>query len=377
MARQYYNTDVGLGTRGDNAEWFDKVANNAPIAKLNEDNLTLEDGSTITGPNGDEYVVTKKKKQTLEDLAKEKLKDEAISRGQNQLKQVGSNILQETGAGEILGLGGEEAAAKGTELLGSPFNSSMASSAGAAEASQSGWALGNIGSAGNYILPAAGAYGLYDLYSNRPENVGTGKGYLEGAASGAALGSYFGPLGAVAGGAIGLGLNAFGIGGKSRTKIEEDRRQALADQGITVPNFDTKEWEQNEAFKQSRKESDLKGSDIENAAQFYGINGYSKVDQAKKEAIAQKALDLGLIREHHGTIDLSMTPEYEDFLKTQIGGGGAQSTGGVDRRQVQAEAKKAKKKAALDSIMPTIQAETTQGPRYDINPGNLLNNPYL
>lgn len=348
----------------------------------------FEDGAIIIGDDGQEYEVSRKKKpSSLSDMAEDELKKEGFS----QLKKTGKEVAKQAmgyGAGaanalssldpttlpegQAVNMGAPQAPALvGANRIDSAGN---VLSAGAPEVS--GWSMSNIGSAGNYILPAAGAYGLYDLYSNRPENIGHGSGYLQGAASGAAIGSYFGPWGAGIGAGAGILANAFGIGGKSRTKVEEERRQALADQGINVPFSDVKEWESNEAFKQSRKESDLKGGDIENAASFYGITGYQNADQAKKEAIAQEAINRGLIREHHGTIDLSMTPEYQKYLESQLGGP-ASSSGGIDRRQIQAESKKQRKRAALDSIMPSIEAQTTQGPRYDINPGNLLNNPYL
>lgn len=245
----------------------------------------------------------------------------------------------------------------------------------AAPAAPGMFSLGGIGSAGNLLLPAAGAYGLYDLMQDR-EDIGTGKGYLQGAASGAAIGSFFGPAGAVVGGGLGVLGNAFGIGGKSRTKVEQDRRSALKEQGIEVPNYDIKEWEENEAFRTSRDEKLLKGGDIENAAQFYGIEGYAGLDQAKKEAIAQKAIDDGLIREHHGTIDLSLTDAYKKYLDEQLGTGEVASSNNNQRREP-VEQKRRKKKAILDSIMPPIEAEIPMGPRYDLNPGNLINNPYL
>lgn len=362
---------------------------NNPISHIPIDD-ELEDGSTITGSDGQKYTVTKQKtpEEELQDKVKSQAQNEVFKQGKQLLvggaagRATASDVLGGAGKvnisqlpeGQVVNIGAPEAPGLiSANRLGS---SGEVLSSGAPEVS--GWSLKGIGSSGNYILPIAGAYGLYDLYSNRPENVGTGKGYLEGAASGAALGSYFGPVGAGIGAGLGIIGNAFGIGGKSRTKIEEDRRQALADQGITVPNFDTKEWENNPIFAKSRKESDLTGKDIENAATFYGITGYAGADAAKKEAIAQEAINKGLIREHHGTIDLSMTPEYQEYLKTQLGGGQPTSSGGgVDRRAMEAENKKQRKRAALSSIMPTIDAEITQGPRYDINPGNLLNNPYL
>lgn len=313
------------------------------------------------------------KDSDLSGLAVDEGKKELLKYGRDQVK---SEIKDQLGLGAGAGVAQAATGGGAASQLGGMAIPGVGEALGGAELlAPSGWELSGIGSAGNYIAPIAGGVGLYDLYANRPENIGHGSGYLQGAASGAALGSYFGPVGAAVGGGLGLLANAFGIGGKSRTKVEEDRRKALADEGITVPNYDVKEWEQNEAFRDSRKEADLKGGDIENAASFYGITGYKDADQAKKEAIAQKAIEMGLIREHHGTIDLSMTPEYEAYLKGELGGG--QSTGGVDVRQAQAEAKKNRKRQALSSLMPEIMSTPTTGPRYDLNPGNLISNPYL
>lgn len=330
--------------------------------------------------DGQPIYEAKKRRPSLSDMARDEVEGEAKS----QLKKQGRELVKQAagiGTGAGIASSSPEVAATGAEIVGSPFNTTMATSQGgglpAAAAEASGFELSGIGSSGNYILPAAGAYGLYDLYANRPENVGHGSGYLQGAASGAALGSYFGPWGAGIGAGLGIAANALGIGGKSRTKIEEERRQALADQGINVPNYDVKEWEENEAFRGSRKESDLKGGDIENAATFYGITGYSQADQAKKEAIAQEAINQGLIREHHGTIDLSMTPEYQKYLESQLGGGAPTVSSGVNRGAIEAEKKKQRKRAILDSIMPEITTDVTKAPRYDLNPGTLINNPYL
>ncbi|OQB10434.1 MAG: hypothetical protein BWY21_00355 [Parcubacteria group bacterium ADurb.Bin216] len=230
---------------------------------------------------------------------------------------------------------------------------------------------------GDYIPGVAGAIGLYDLSQNR-EKIGTGEGYLQGAASGAGIGwTLGGPVGAGIGAGVGILGNALGIGGKSRTKIEQDRRAALKEQGIEIPNYDVKEWEENEAFRQSRDEKLLKGGDIENAASFYGIKGYKDLEQAKKEAIAQKAIDLGLIREHHGTIDLNMSDEYQKYLQEQLGAPTPASSDGGDRKQYEADDRRERKRRALREIMPNIEAEVTQAPRYDINPGQLIRNPYL
>lgn len=62
------------------------------------------------------------------------------------------------------------------------------------------FSFGGIGSAGNAILPVAGAIGAYDLFKNKRRGA---RGIGQGAASGAALGSYFGPWGAGAGAILG------------------------------------------------------------------------------------------------------------------------------------------------------------------------------
>lgn len=98
----------------------------------------------------------------------------------------------------------------------------------AAEAA-SGFSLSGIGAAGNYILPAAGALGAYDLLSR---DNGAGRGALQGAASGAAIGSYFGmPLvGAGIGGALGLAESFFD--NPSTKELEKKRWGGLAESGV-------------------------------------------------------------------------------------------------------------------------------------------------
>lgn len=84
-------------------------------------------------------------------------------------------------------------------------NGTAAGITGAANVTQSPWALSGIGSAGNAYLPIAGAVGAVDVLSHGNQYSPTHSA-LEGAASGAALGSYFGPWGA----GIGAGVGALG-----------------------------------------------------------------------------------------------------------------------------------------------------------------------
>lgn len=357
MAPTMVDTPMGKGIRNPNN----------PLSRISLDDERIV-GYTPEGMP----VYESKKPVSLQELAKEEGKKEIVKQGRDAIKDA---VFGGAGLGGMVGGGGSSAGAPAVpQIVGANRIDAAGNVIASGAPAQSGWALEGIGSAGNYILPAAGAVTLGDLYLNRRENIGHGSGYLQGAAGGAMVGSYFGPWGAVAGAGIGLAANALGIGAKSRTKVEEDRRGRLSEAGITVPFSDVKEWESNEAFRQSRNEADLKGGDIENAAAFYEIQGYKDLDQALKEEIAQEAINKGLIREHHGTIDLSMTPEYQEYLKSKFPG---ESTGSGTNARAQAEAKKNRKRKIVSDMFPEINASVTQGPRYDTNPGNLINNPYL
>lgn len=119
-----------------------------------------------------------------------------------------------------------------------------------------------------------------------------------------------GPVGLLAGAAIG-GLGSLLFGQKSRTKIEQKRREALAKQGVTLQDPKTKAWEANQQFHDTRDEKYLKGTDLADAAAFYEKFGpsWQKADANTRAQIAQSAIDKGLVREHHGTIELGDSPE--------------------------------------------------------------------
>lgn len=101
--------------------------------------------------------------------------------------------------------------------------------AGGSAVVPSGFSLGNIGAAGNYILPAAGALGAYDLFANGRTGA---RGIGQGAASGAMLGSYVGMpwlgagIGAVAGLAGGM------LNHKSTKEYEKERWGDLEKKGV-------------------------------------------------------------------------------------------------------------------------------------------------
>lgn len=242
------------------------------------------------------------------------------------------------GGSELLGGGASALPASSlvsSEAANAAWNAPALAATGAAP---SGWALGGIGTAGNYIAPAAGAIGALDVLANKKHGAG---GALEGAASGAALGSYFGPYGALAGGLLGGGIGYFGnFGDKNEFQGEYKRAQALRDKGINW-NLNTEKPKKgrsldellgieqakinagqygNTTFAKSRKESDLKGKDIWGYSAFgekFGNDWFGKFSEAQREKIAQDAIDKGAVKEAKGQIDVdwSKLPSLDELTK--------------------------------------------------------------
>jgi len=96
--------------------------------------------------------------------------------------------------------------------------------------------MAGVGSAGNYLLPAAGAFGAYNLATN---DVSPARGVLQGAASGAAIGSGFGGVGAVPGaiigGTLGLAKSLFGQHESTRDIAKKHTGQLL--KASNDPNY--------------------------------------------------------------------------------------------------------------------------------------------
>ena len=79
----------------------------------------------------------------------------------------------------------------------------------------------------------------------------------------------------------------------------------------------------NNVFTESRNESDLRPQDIMGYAAFFekfGNDWMGTFSPSQREAIAAKALELGAVREHHGTIDITWPADFDtaiaDVLKT-------------------------------------------------------------
>lgn len=131
----------------------------------------------------------------------------------------------------------------------------------------------------------------------------------------------------------GKALGKLGIGGGSKTKDNElNRLRALKEQGIDIPDavlqgLSTPKGSSkadliaraeatggNVEFARSRKEDTLRTDDILNSATFVEkYPDWFKKSAAERNKIGQEVLDQGLVREHHGTIDV----DWEGFKPSQ------------------------------------------------------------
>lgn len=213
--------------------------------------------------------------------------------------------------------GGELSSAATTPINLSPgvdpttgYSLGGATDSAAASSAPGAFDLSGIGSAGNAFLPAIGAYGLYDMFSNHRTG-GTGIG--EGAASGAAMGSYFGPEGAIIGGLLGAGLGAFNH--KSTKQYEKEKWGAVSDEPgaqnaylANHPYGDTGVWSTGKYAGQ--KWSFAKANDLaKTGTDFNEVLGNYQVDKnwgnyttAQKQAITNQAAQLGLYQGKHGDV---------------------------------------------------------------------------
>lgn len=216
-------------------------------------------------------------------------------------KYIGKDIVPDLigGAKGLLGIGSQAASNIGPVANGSEYAASLAG--------------GPSGLFSSSLVPLAGAYGAYDLFKN---DYGPGRGGLQGAASGAAIGSAIPGVGTLLGAGIGglLGLGK-GLMNRGYSDLEDQKRKKLAAMGIDVSGGDGA-WENNADFAKSRDESKLRGEDILGAADWqlkYG-DRWGATDRARQIEIANEAIKRGLIREHNGGIDIN-TGGLSDFIK--------------------------------------------------------------
>ena len=280
----------------------------------------------------------------------------------------------------------------------------------AAEAGMSSLAPSAIADSGMAGVPVASAAGGGEL-------LGTASGTGYGGAAAPTGASTLGGMGAIAAGAYtgyqqyggvknaiagknlsglqqaALALPTFGLSflanpissmTKSHTRGEQHQRDALIAQGINVPTDpnaqDGKHWEANPIFAQTRNEADLTGSDIKDASDFYAmIPNYSKFSDAQKEKTAQQALNMGIINESKGKINVGLqdSPQYQQWvtqMSQAVDSGSSGATSGTSSGGTSsADVAKAQKKQTAMSML-ALSPEVTQGTRYDY--GEIAKNPY-
>jgi hypothetical protein len=206
---------------------------------------------------------------------------------------------------------------------------------------------GSLAAAAPYAVPAVGAAligkGIYDLVQGEKT-----KG-LAGWGGRASLG--------IASGGISELARAFGLFGEPQTQVEESRWKDLGDQGFGVPDWVSQgvdinakgagarpdlaadfiglaptageavgmgatpagSWVNNK-FAESRDVADLQAKDIWGYAALPELFGkdYVTTSEANREAIAAKALELGLVSEGKGTIDIKDDPALREYWTSLI-----------------------------------------------------------
>lgn len=281
--------------------------------------------------------------------------------------------LYDAGTGAVNYFSGTPAYSEATQAL---WNQ------GAGQASQQAWNAGadaatrEVGgelvtdqassSLGNIAGGLAGAYMAYKggdqvLNANRIGGVrGRQAGGFGGLQAGLgaglainALGLALGPVGwaaLIGGGALAGTLAGSRLGDKDMWKTEGKRLGKLLDKGVVIPESlqgarwigqgrKTKDlinpylpqdfvgetpqygWTNNK-FATSRNSKDLTGKDIWGYSAFfdkYGNDWLGKFSPQQREAIANKALQRGAVKEHHGTVDINWSPEL-DAEATAIAG---------------------------------------------------------
>jgi len=182
--------------------------------------------------------------------------------------------------------------------------------------------LAGIGSAGNAILPLAGAALGYDLFKSNRGARNRKKGFGQGAAAGAMTGSYFGLPGTVIGGLAG------GIYGATQHESTRDvakrRTQGLLEKSDD-PTYQAyvrgmREQYNSAPLDPSKPFGDTKGNKYAtwndyvkgglDAANLTGVEGnirvygpeWAKLSEEQRKAITQKNIDKGIYASHKGDV---------------------------------------------------------------------------
>ena len=233
-------------------------------------------------------------------------------------------------------VGGMSLAGGGSAAIG-PGNTVLASSAPEAAGA---FDLAGIGSAGNAFLPAAGLAGEFDLWKNKRKGA---RGHLQGAASLAAMGSYFGPYGALIGAGVGA-LQPFlmhestrerakrhtqELSGKSNDPTYQNYIKGMRQQYEAPPPDPThpfhggkyKTWQEYQAA--GLDPNDLTGV-------FGNINTYgpewAKLTEDQRRAVTKANIDSGLYRSKKGEVEISDANKAKANFDAVVKGAGPVGT---------------------------------------------------
>lgn len=102
---------------------------------------------------------------------------------------------------------------------------------------------------------------------------------------------------------VGNKIKKFAGFGGGNSKLEEQKREKLLEQGIDLGS--DKAWEANEKFQKSRNEDDLLGENLIGAADFHAkIPGWGSMPREMQIGLANEAIKQKLVRERNGGIEL-------------------------------------------------------------------------
>lgn len=242
------------------------------------------------------------------------------------------------------------------------------------------------GAAGAEMLPPAAAilFGAYQ--ANRGLNaVKAGKPGVAATAGGLGLGVGTAPFFA----------GAAKLFGKSKTETEDNRRDELAKQGINTFQFNPGMEEKynavvrpdlapdfvgfdkdgnwvNNKFASTRDESSLTGRDIDKYAVFSELFGkdWANSTDENRWKVGDEAVKRGLLREHHGTLDVNADQGLLDFGKSLLAAPAA-ATGGKKSGTVLTPDKPKRKKQRPARDIPDSEFQPVgepKPPRYAYTP---------
>lgn len=250
------------------------------------------------------------------------------------------DIASSVGEGPVMDfLNGGSAAPAATEV-GSAANGGIMMSDGTIAGGSGPFSLSGIGGAGNYILPAAGAIGMYDVLKN---DRGPVRGTLQGAASGAAIGSAFPvvgtAIGAGVGGAIGLGKSLLTKKHVTRDLAKKNTQdlqsqfgndatyqayvRGMREQSNSAPPDPSKPFAGKYSTWEDYKKAGLEAGDLTGV--YGNINTFGQdwtnIDQGKREAVTQALIDNNLYDSRKGEVNITDANKARQIYQQVMGGG--------------------------------------------------------